>query len=173
LDTFGGRVHDGVSLSNGRATACAEVTNDGVFRAALGARRISLSPSLPGTVSFSVRIDASGGVVRVGVAKPNVDLEDGWRTKQAWGFFGFNGKIYFAGKRRDYGPMYKGGDVITVTLDRETRSMRYTLNGKDLGVAFSKLPMTVVPFIEFGNRADTVSFIEQGEVEVAEEEDEA
>ena len=55
--------------------------------------------------------------------------------------FGYNSKgfIYNDKKKKKYGQQYKDGDIITITLNLNDYTLSYSINDKDLGIAY-KLP---------------------------------
>ncbi|GIQ79970.1 hypothetical protein KIPB_000686 [Kipferlia bialata] len=146
-----------IRLSEDGRAATNTGPNDGVFRSALGARKIRLGGD--GSTTFSIHLrHIATGVIRVGVATPTCPLQDAWRSPDAWGYHGFNGRLYWNGKRRDYGPKFGEGDTVTVVVHHRSRKVRFLKNGESLGVAFGKLPDEVVPFVEFGHSEDSVEF---------------
>lgn len=59
--------------------------------------------------------------------------------------FGYGGtaKKSFAKQFDDYGVKYGKGDVVGCIIDRVENIIKYTVNGKDLGVAFDPIPSTL------------------------------
>jgi len=59
-----------------------------------------------------------------------------------------------------YGDQMNVDDIVGVVLDLDKRTLAYTLNGKELGVAFDELPTEhcLFPAISFYHRGDQVSF---------------
>eukprot|EP00474_Spongospora_subterranea_P006862 CRZ07320.1 hypothetical protein [Spongospora subterranea] len=59
-----------------------------------------------------------------------------------------------------YGDQMNVNDVVGIILDLDKRSMSYTLNGKDLGVAFDEIPTDhcLYPSVSFYHRGDQISF---------------
>ena len=51
-------------------------------------------------------------------------------------------KTYTQTMLREYGPQCKNGDVIEMILDLEQMTMRYKVNGVDLGIAFEEVEKT-------------------------------
>lgn len=51
-------------------------------------------------------------------------------------------------------------DVVGIILDLDKRTLSYTLNGKDLGIAFDEIPTDHIlyPAVSFYHRGDQVSF---------------
>ena len=59
--------------------------------------------------------------------------------KRGWGYYSRSGKYAEYGGRMPYGQTFgKQGDIIGVTLDCDSGTLRYSVNGKDQGIAESK-----------------------------------
>ena len=63
--------------------------------------------------------------------------DDDCPSRCGWGMMG-NGCLWWAGcdSRVDYGEQLQHGDVVGVQLDLDVGTLRYAVNGADLGVAF-------------------------------------
>jgi hypothetical protein len=64
-----------------------------------------------------------------------LDHHPGW-TADSWGYHGDDRMCYHNSNKHLYGPTFKTGDVIGCCLDFGNGQVFYTLNGKNLGVAF-------------------------------------
>lgn len=63
-------------------------------------------------------------------------------TVDSYGYVSTSGLTYFGGSmatRQLYGPKYSKGDVIGVLWNRTYRTISYTKNGEDLGIAFRQV----------------------------------
>jgi len=103
-------------------------------------------PAPPGCGVFywEVSILARGrdGFIGVGLAGPDVKLErlPGWDAG-SFGYHGDDGHAFRgSGAGRPYGPGFGAGDVVGVLLNRAERTISFTKNGVDLGVAFWDVP---------------------------------
>ena len=65
----------------------------------------------------------------------------GWR-QGSWGFHGDNGAVYRADQSgKEYAEKWNVGDVVGCGLRLSQRELFFTLNGRDLGVAFTDVPI--------------------------------
>ena len=65
----------------------------------------------------------------------------GWR-QGSWGFHGDNGAVYRADQPgKEYADKWRVGDVVGCGLRLTQRELFFTLNGRDLGVAFTDVPI--------------------------------
>ena len=80
-------------------------------------------------------VEESGGIMRLGFSSSSASLELGTDEK-SFGFGG-TGKKSNSNKFDDYGERFDVGDVIGCSLDLNAKTVAFSKNGKDLGVAFS------------------------------------
>lgn len=83
-------------------------------------------------------VEESGGIMRLGFSSSSASLELGTDEK-SFGFGG-TGKKSNSNKFDDYGERFDVGDVIGCSLDLNAKTVAFSKNGKDLGVAFSIPP---------------------------------
>merc|ERR1712228_1082984 len=57
-----------------------------------------------------------------------------------YGYMGNDGGIQRSGRYKKYGKKFKAGDKVSVVLDTKAKTLSFTLNGEDQGVAFKNLP---------------------------------
>ncbi|KAL6782095.1 hypothetical protein ACKKBF_B10635 [Auxenochlorella protothecoides x Auxenochlorella symbiontica] len=92
------------------------------------------------------------GFIGVGMSAADVKLErlPGWEPR-SYGYHGDDGNIFNGrGYGQKYGPTFTTGDVIGVLFDRVERTISFTKNGRDLGVAFQHVMEPVLyPTIGF------------------------
>ncbi|KAK9821247.1 hypothetical protein WJX74_001119 [Apatococcus lobatus] len=106
-------------------------------------------PADCGLYMYEVKIISSGkhGFIGVGYAAPDVALDrlPGW-DGHSYGYHGDDGFAFTsnAGKGQNYGPTYKDGDVIGAVLNKAQRTISFTKNGMELGVAFSNVSEEVL-----------------------------
>ncbi len=72
-----------------------------------------------------------------------------------FGYYG-GGNSYRRGNSSSYGQSVKSGDTISVHLDMDARTLAFSRNGTDLGVAFRDLPAggVVYPAFSLYSRGD-------------------
>ena len=102
------------------------------------------APLTCGVYYWEVAILARGrdGFIGVGLAGPDVKLErlPGWDAG-SYGYHGDDGHAFRgSGAGRPYGPTFGAGDVVGVLLNRAERTISFSKNGVDLGVAFVDVP---------------------------------
>ena len=102
------------------------------------------APPTCGVYYWEVTILARGrdGFIGVGLAGPDVKLErlPGWDAG-SFGYHGDDGHAFRgSGAGRPYGPTFGAGDTVGVLLNRAERTISFTKNGTDLGVAFADVP---------------------------------
>eukprot|EP00941_MAST-03F_sp_MAST-3F-sp1_P001008 g1008.t1 len=90
---------------------------------------------------FEIQI-VSGKTMQVGWAtelfSPNSDVGNGvGDDSNSWAFDGSRMKRWTNGNGVTYGSKWKNGDIIGCLLDLNKKEMSFSINGKDLGVAFS------------------------------------
>ena len=78
-------------------------------------------------------------------ADPNVDVDESDGKYYGWSTTHGRTTVGDSGSRRglNYGKRRcRAGDVITMTVDFNQKSIRYTVNDKDFGVAFDGILMS-------------------------------
>jgi hypothetical protein len=69
-----------------------------------------------------------------------------------------DGSIWRNGSfRKRYGEKFVSGDVIRVQIDMKSRSITFFKNGKDLGMAFKRIPEQVYPAFSLFHSGDRIS----------------
>ncbi|KAK9820291.1 hypothetical protein WJX72_008659 [[Myrmecia] bisecta] len=100
-------------------------------------------PADVGVYYFEVTVIDQGrqGFIGVGFCAPEVkwDRLPGWET-HSYGYHGDDGNAFGGcGKGKVYGPTFGTGDVIGVILNRAEKTLSYTKNGIELGIAFENV----------------------------------
>merc|ERR1711920_1218848 len=57
-----------------------------------------------------------------------------------YGYMGNDGGIQRSGRYKKYGKKFKAGDKVSIVLDTKSKTLSFSLNGEDQGVAFKNLP---------------------------------
>ncbi|KAG5178332.1 concanavalin A-like lectin/glucanase domain-containing protein, partial [Tribonema minus] len=124
----------GLVISGGGLT----VTNTAHKRwsAVRGARRLR-----SGAHSWLVRIDRCVSKnIFIGVAHADAALDAYVGSdRHGWGYLANRAIWHDKAKVRSYGDLFREGDVVGVHLDCTLRTLRYTVNGRDMGVAVQGL----------------------------------
>lgn len=79
----------------------------------------------------------------------------------ALGYYGC-GNTYRAGSSSSYGQSYRSGDVISVLLDMDRRTVAFEKNDVPLGTAFTDIEPAVYPAVSLYARNDAFRIIEFG-----------
>ncbi|KAK1948183.1 putative E3 ubiquitin-protein ligase HERC1 [Phytophthora citrophthora] len=103
----------------------------------------------------------------LGIGRRDVRLDSYLgKDNRGWGWIGNRALWHNGSKQRGtYGDKFKTGDVVRLTLDLRRGTLSYTLNGKDLGVAFGpggtgpKLEGTFYPAFALYNQRDSIDLI--------------
>lgn len=103
-------------------------------------------PAACGIYYFEVKVISKGrdGYIGVGLSADRIPLNrlPGWDTN-SFGYHGDDGNVFTdSGSGDKYGPTFTTGDVIGCCLNLTNRSIFFTKNGANLGMAFdpSKVP---------------------------------
>lgn len=117
-----------------------------------------------GRVYWDVRIDNSkNGRINIGVAiESHSKNQYVGQTPHGWAYYGRNGKREHGGQSHSYGPTYSTGDEIRVLLDMDKRNIAFCINGKQLGVAFNRIPTKVWPAITLYSQRDKFTITKFG-----------
>ena len=134
--------------------------SDGVWRTVQDTTGVMI-----GRWYYEVRL-LSAEPAYIGWACEAIDTACG-ECNNSWSICGNRGCKYHSGERSVYPtsftdlqvPKWKGRDIVGVMLDLYARTLEYTLNGKPLGIAYSKLPSVFYfPTITVGNCSVEVNF---------------
>ena len=119
------------------------MSDDGqtAYRPLFGSKRTFLGQTaLPteGTSSFAVYVHSVGFKgLRIGVAIPSYDLTfKPGRDGDSWAVHS-NGKTYHMNIDEKYMDPIKARDTVQVTLNREEGALYYSVNGNEMGRAFT------------------------------------
>ena len=100
-------------------------------------------PTSCGVFYWEVEVLSTGrdGFIGVGLATGDVKLErlPGWDAR-SYGYHGDDGHAFRgSGTGRPYGPTYGAGDIVGVLFNLAEKTISFTKNGIDLGVAFERV----------------------------------
>ncbi|KAJ3447110.1 spry domain-containing socs box protein [Anaeramoeba flamelloides] len=99
-----------------------------------------------GKFSFRFKIDevpSSTTATMIGVCKPGVKSIC-YENQDGWVFYGYNGNKYHHNVDTSYGAKWKKGDVVGMFVDMDKKTLRFELNGKDYGVAYTNISNELV-----------------------------
>ncbi|CAG0883714.1 unnamed protein product [Darwinula stevensoni] len=108
-------------------------------------------PAACGLYYFEVTIVSKGrdGYMGIGLSAQGVSMNrlPGW-DKHSYGYHGDDGHCFCSsGTGQPYGPTFTTGDVIGCGVNLIDRTCFYTVNGHNLGVAFTGLPPDLYPTV--------------------------
>ncbi|CAG8448891.1 14315_t:CDS:2 [Acaulospora morrowiae] len=113
-----------------------------IWRDAAAIRANHPIPSEVGFYYFEVNIIDKGsrGNIGVGLTKKNVPLNQmpGW-VPISYGYHGDDGLAFKKGQGSEYGPLYSAGDTIGCGINYYDRTIFFTKNGINLGIAFNNV----------------------------------
>ena len=124
--------------------------------------KLSDADGLPPVLYYEVGL-VTGGIMQVGWATPafRPDSENGdgvGDCKHSWGFDGSRSiKLHNETTESYCEEPWKAGDVVGCRCNYRTGEISYTVNGKDVGVAFQRVPETVFPVVSC-NPGEVVEF---------------
>ncbi|ETO13117.1 hypothetical protein RFI_24258, partial [Reticulomyxa filosa] len=105
----------------------------GVRNSAFGAQVVT-----HGRMDWMLRVE-KGHSVRVGVSGATHFTGEDYTDSQYGYGYGDDGSIYCHRSLIEWGEGFKSGDVVGIHLDMEKRTLRFSVNGEDHGVAFENL----------------------------------
>lgn len=153
--------HEDMTLDEDTLTISGGNTADYVWKTAIVA---NAAPS-NGPVSWTVTIDrSSGGNMMLGVAvktHPHSTYVGGADSpsKRGWAYYGCSpGYKYHNASVKEYGRAFNVGDVVGVHMNQAEGTLSFSINGEDLGVAFTDLPNdeALYPAVSICQNSDSV-----------------
>ncbi|GAV04515.1 hypothetical protein RvY_14784 [Ramazzottius varieornatus] len=113
-----------------------------------------------GLYYYEVKVLSKGkeGYIGVGFSLEDVNNNrlPGW-DKGSYGYHGDDGHSFWSsGSGRPYGPTFTTGDIVGCGVDMVHNRCFYTLNGRDLGIAFTDLPPNLYPCVGLQSAGETV-----------------
>ncbi|CAM9328498.1 unnamed protein product, partial [Scytosiphon promiscuus] len=81
--------------------------------------------------------------------------------RSGWGYLANKAIWHDKGKVRSYGDLFREGDTIGVKLDMDLGTLRFSRNGRDLGLAVQGLEGALFPAFSMYNRSDQLTFLPQ------------
>lgn len=113
-----------VSLSNSDLTI--DITSTNSYKSA---KSIYYSSTSKWYWEVTINVDGPDHML-VGVANSSASVENycGVDTN-GWGYYGFNGNLYYNGSPTAYGNQYRAGDIVGVALDMDNGEVYFSVNG--------------------------------------------
>lgn len=112
-----------------------------------------------GKHSWTIHMDrCAGGYIFIGLAEHETQLTM-WLggDRHGWGLLG-DGSRWVRGIRSgEFGPGFRTGDTMRMSIDMDARSLSVAKNEQPLGVAFTDLPDKVYPAIALYSAGDQVT----------------
>ena len=139
----------------------ATVTANGFYTTILG--DACLEPNAVN--NWTVRILSTlGSDIYVGFAPNTISPSEKHNpSKAGWYLYCNSCRTYTGGNRSAYGPseVLKAGDTVSVHVDTAKAEASFSINGKQHGVAFAKIPLNVplVPVVLCYNKGDVVEIL--------------
>ena len=91
---------------------------------------------------YEVIINSPSAFAQIGwglYSQKNNDIDHGTgNDENGWSFNGNIAKILWHNKEYEYGKQWKEGDIVGCAIDIDNKIIKFYLNGKYLGVAFTK-----------------------------------
>jgi len=120
--------------------------------------------SFPIKSSYSLRVAHRGasGNIMVGLAVADkVNLNGTNYTRSGWYYYVNNGNLYSQNgdNSRAYAQTQYSTN-ITVVYDRETRTIKFIVDGIDLGVAYKEIVGELCPCVEMHDQGSIVELVE-------------
>ncbi|KAJ3426295.1 spry domain-containing socs box protein [Anaeramoeba flamelloides] len=94
-----------------------------------------------GKFNFRFKIDevpSSTTATMIGVCSPTCK-SIAYQHITGYVFYGYNGNKYHNSRDSTYGGKWKKGDVVGMFVDMDKKTIRFELNGKDYGIAYSNI----------------------------------
>lgn len=108
----------------------------------------------------------AGSFLKIGVCTPRFASEEANKSSiglsaQAWGY-GYGYKWHVSPMMPMnvlYGRSFRDGDIVTIVLDMDQRTLQYVHNDEDLGIAFTDLPEKLLPAVTLNYLEDQVTLL--------------
>jgi len=86
------------------------------------------------------------------------DMGSGYvgHATDSWSYGSYQGWGKVNGTNSAYGATYTNGDIVSIIMDMDHRTLSFGLNGKSLGLAFSNLAAEVTPVVTLYQPGDKV-----------------
>ncbi|CAM9106802.1 unnamed protein product, partial [Hapterophycus canaliculatus] len=119
-------------------------------------------PFCVGSNSWELHLDKSAtSYLFIGVATRDADLTTFLGgDDHGWGFIGDRALYHKRTKAKAYGERFGQGDTVGVNLDMDRRTLSFSKNGQDLGVAFEGLVGNLYPAVSFYNQGQRLSLVQ-------------
>lgn len=143
-----------ITLKNGNLIA--SYNGDDTWSTLLGTH-----PYSSGKINWEIKIiQSSTAYFFIGVARSEVDLNTFLGgCNNGWGFIGEQALYHNRENVKGYGEAFNAGDYIGIYLDFYLGTIRFTRNGKQLGLAFDRICGEIYPAIAFYNVGQEVEIL--------------
>jgi len=131
----------GGNLKTDRSSVtCTRSSNGNAVHSAFGTQLVSR-----GRIEWMLQLE-SGHSVRIGVCGLSSEAElDGSAlfTDTQYGYgYGDDGSIYYGGSRVEYNEGFKAGQIVGVYLNMDMNTLKFSVDGKDHGLAFDAIKLS-------------------------------
>ncbi|CAM9751893.1 unnamed protein product [Scytosiphon promiscuus] len=123
---------------------------------------LGTTPFCTGSNYWELHLDKSAtSYIFIGVATRDADLTTFLGgDDHGWGFIGDRALYHKRSKVKAYGERFSQGDTVGVTLNMDRRTLSFSKNGQDLGVAFEGLVGNLYPAVAFYNQGQRISLVQ-------------
>ncbi|RIB21985.1 hypothetical protein C2G38_2033957 [Gigaspora rosea] len=114
-----------------------------------------------GIFYFEIRINkGTNGLIGIGFCTKTIDTNSmpGW-DNESWGYHNDGNFYYDSGKSNPYGPSFTKDDTIGCCLNFKRKTVFYTKNSVNLGIAFRDLEEVIYPCIGLQSQNSSVEVI--------------
>lgn len=152
------RRHRGDDIEIGPDGLSATVTSQNRWRTVRGDREIT-----EGRLFWDVRLDrCQTGNMFIGLCTRGMKMNNYCGNDEtSFGYYGCS-NVYHGGASKKYGEPFRCGDMIRVLLDMDARTLSFSKNGADLGLAYDGLPPAVYPAFSLYSQEDEFHLVSFG-----------
>ncbi|KAJ6231137.1 spry domain containing socs box protein [Anaeramoeba flamelloides] len=155
-ESFNEKADSNIELSNKMKTVKSNKTLWG------GARGTRVYDSGVHKIKFSIdALNGSYTATMIGVVSDKVSSGVNYKNAKGYMFYAtYNGNKYNNGSNSAYGEKCVVGDNVEILLDMDCKTISFIKNGKDLGIAYSDLPESVVLAVDLYESGNQISLVD-------------